>query len=292
MAPDPDQVYVHHRVAAHLVREKVHPEIAVEQQHREGGRENRKGGDDQQTGSERRPAEDRHAHVDHARSAQLEDRRDEVDARQERADPGDLQRPQVIIDADPRRIVEFRQGWVRQPAGAGKLADDKRCVDQQHSGCRQPKTYRVQDRERYVAHAELQWHDEVYQADDKRHRHEEDHDRAMRRENLVVVLRRQIPPRVARRERQLRAHHDRVGKAADQHDQPEHEVHDADPLVVDAGQPLAPQIGPPALPGDQGQNGQNHDNHQQRRAHRDGLVKRDRGPGQLAQHVSSPNAAK
>ena len=40
------------------------------------------------------------------------------------------------------------------------------------------------------------------------------------------------------------AHHDRVGEAAQQHDQAEDHVHDADLLVVDAGEPLAPEVAP------------------------------------------------
>ena len=37
---------------------------------------------------------------------------------------------------------------------------------------------------------------------------------------------------------ELRAHHDRVGESAQQHDQREQNVHDPDALVVDAGDPL------------------------------------------------------
>ena len=73
------------------------------------------------------------------------------------------------------------------------------------------------------------------------------------------MLGRQVSLRIADRDRLLRAHHDRVGKAAQQHDQPQQHVHDADALVVDAGQPLAPQIGPPALYGDEREHGQNDD---------------------------------
>jgi hypothetical protein len=67
----------------------------------------------------------------------------------------------------------------------------------------------------------------------------------------------QVSVRVADGERLLRAHHKRIGKAAKQHDKPQSHVHNADALVVDAGQPLAPQIGPPALHGDDSERGQN-----------------------------------
>ena len=61
------------------------------------------------------------------------------------------------------------------------------------------------------------------------------------------MIRRQVSLRIADRDRLLRAHYDRIGKAAQQHDQAKRHVHDADALVVDAGQPLAPQIWPPSL---------------------------------------------
>ncbi len=81
---------------------------------------------------------------------------------------------------------------------------------------------------------------EVHQSDDERHRHEENHDGAVRRENLVEMLRRQIALRAAGRDCLLRAHHDRIGEAAQQHEQPQHEIHDADALMIDGGEPLAP----------------------------------------------------
>ena len=64
----------------------------------------------------------------------------------------------------------------------------------------------------------------------------------MRREDLVKMLRRQVSLRAARCDRLLRPHHDGVGKAAQQHDQRQYDVHDADALVVDRGEPLSPQI--------------------------------------------------
>jgi hypothetical protein len=92
-----------------VVGEEVEAEIAVEQQHREGRGQDRKGRDDQQVGGQRGPAEHRHAHIGHAGRAHLQDGRDEVDAGQQRADAGDLQRPQVIVDADAGENRQLRQ---------------------------------------------------------------------------------------------------------------------------------------------------------------------------------------
>jgi hypothetical protein len=52
-------------------------------------------------------------------------------------------------------------------------------------------------------------------------RHEKDHDRVVCREDLVVVRRRQISLRIAGRDRLPCAHHDRIGKAPQRHDQAE-----------------------------------------------------------------------
>ena len=48
MTPRPKQIDVHHLVAAGIIGEEMHAEVAVEQQHHEGGGQDRKGGNDQQ----------------------------------------------------------------------------------------------------------------------------------------------------------------------------------------------------------------------------------------------------
>jgi hypothetical protein len=55
-----------------------------------------------------------------------------------------------------------------------------------------PKADRVECGERDVADPELERHDEVHQPDDEGHRDEEDHQRAVGREDLVVMLGRQV----------------------------------------------------------------------------------------------------
>ena len=62
-------------------------------QHGQCGRQDGECSDDQQVGRERRPAEHRHAHVGHAGSMNLQDRRDEVDAGQQGPHTGDLDCP-------------------------------------------------------------------------------------------------------------------------------------------------------------------------------------------------------
>src|SRR5207302_4123129 len=60
-----------------------------------------------------------------------------------------------------------------------------------------------------------------------------------------------------------------------------------DPLVVDAGDPLPPEIWKPSLQRDPGEDADDHHADQGRCDERDRLVERNGRPAQLAQHVQS-----
>ncbi|KAG1553196.1 hypothetical protein G6F50_013067 [Rhizopus delemar] len=152
--------------------------------------------------------------------------------------------PDVVVHADAWTVFDARQRRERQPAGGSELTDPQRQHDQHRAGHEQPEAERVDERERDVARTDLQRHGQVHQAGDQRHRHEEDHDHAVGGEDLVVVVRRQEARGVGGRDRQLGTHHDGVGKAAQQHDQRDDDVHHADALVVDGGQPFRPEVLP------------------------------------------------
>ena len=83
----------------------------------------------------------------------------------------------------------------------------------------------------------------------------------MRREDLVEMLGRQVSLRTARGDRLLCPHHDRVGKATQQHDQRKDDVHDTDALMVDGGDPLSPQIRHVALERDPRKDGYDGEHH-------------------------------
>jgi hypothetical protein len=102
VTPCPEQIDIHHLVAAGVIGKEMHAEITVEQQHQESRGQYWKCSDNQQVGGEAGPAEYRHAEIDHPRRAQFEDRGHEIDAREQRADARDLQCPQVVIDTDVR----------------------------------------------------------------------------------------------------------------------------------------------------------------------------------------------
>jgi hypothetical protein len=107
----------------------------------------------------------------------------------------------------------------------------------------------------------------------------------VRREDLIKMLRRQIALGPAGGDRLLRPHHDCVREAAQQHDQRQDDVHDADALVVDGGEPLLPQIGPISFPCDEREDGHDREDHHRRRGHDNRLIERDCAPSELAEEV-------
>nr|GEU28569.1 hypothetical protein [Tanacetum cinerariifolium] len=244
VAPDPDQVDVQHRVTAEVVGEEVGADHAVQRQHRQGDGQDRERGHDQGVGAQRGPGEHRHFHQVHAWRAHLDDGGDQVDAGERGPDPGHLQRPDIVIDPHVRTGGDPRQRREGQPAGLGEFTDEQRGHGQHGAEGGHPEREVVQERERHVARADLQRHHVVHQTGDERHGHEENHDRAVGRKHLVEVVRRQEAGIVAKGHGLLGAHHDGVGKAAQQHDDTEHHVHDADAFMVDTGHPVAPQGAP------------------------------------------------
>jgi hypothetical protein len=108
MPPDPDEVDVHHRVAAGLVGEEVRSDVAIEREQCEHRGQHRESRDDQHVRAERGPREDRHLHHAHAGRAHLDDGGDEIDAGERGAYPRHLQRPDVVVDADIRTVDDAR----------------------------------------------------------------------------------------------------------------------------------------------------------------------------------------
>ena len=286
MAPDPEQADIVHYVAAVAIGEKVHAEIAVETKQRSGNGQSREGEHYQDVGAQRRPGEQRHHHQPHAGRAPLDDSDEEIDPGQHRADAADQDRPDPVIDADARTELRFRVGRVSAPASGGKLADDERDHNQSGAGRGQPQAHRVHERERHLARTDLLRNDDVEQADQERHRHEEDHDGGVGGENLIEMVRRQIAMRVEC-DRLLGPHHHGIDEAAHQHDQRQRHVHDADLLMVEARQPFGPQIAPLAEPGDERNHAKCAEHSDQCAAHGDATVKRQGVNRQLTEHVSS-----
>lgn len=90
MAPGPDEVDVHHLVAAHIAGEEVRADIAIQRQQGDAHGENRKGGNDQYVGAQGGPGEHRHLHQLHAGCPHAQYRNHEVDPREQRSYSGYL----------------------------------------------------------------------------------------------------------------------------------------------------------------------------------------------------------
>jgi hypothetical protein len=91
MPPRPEQVDIHHLVAAGIIGKEMHAEVTIEQQHHERRGKYRKRGDNHHVGDQGGPAEHRHAEIGHARGTQFENRGHKIDAGKQRPDARDLQ---------------------------------------------------------------------------------------------------------------------------------------------------------------------------------------------------------
>ncbi len=275
VTPGPDQVDVHHHVATHVIGKEMGTQVAVCGQQGDGDGQDREGGDDQHVGAQGGPGEHRQAHHGHARGAHLDDGGEEVHAGQQGPQTRDLQTPDPVVDPDPRTELQPRQGRIGQPAGLGEFTDPEGDVNKHHGRGSEPEAQVVQEGESDVTGTDLQRHYYVHQTDHQRHGHEEDHDDAVGGEDLVVVVRWQYALAPGRGHDLLGTHHHSVGKAAQQHDHAEDEIHDTEAFVVDRGQPLFPQILPLAEIGDETGDTQPTQNDAGDRDHDDGFMVRN-----------------
>ncbi len=249
MAEEPEEVDVVHHVAAEVVGEEVEVEIPVGGQHQRGHGQRRQGEDHDDRGADYRPAEDWHAQEVHARRAFLVDRDGKVDSRQRRADPRQNDGPDPVVR--PRTGLKIGTGIRRVvgPAAGRELAQYEGDHHQRCPRCRQPEADLVHHRKGHVTRADLQRHHVVDHPGDKGYRDEEDHDGAVGTEQLREVVRRQEPTMQAKG--LLGPHQHALNHATGQHDQRQRAIHDADSLVIDTGQPVAPERPPEAEPGQQ-----------------------------------------
>jgi len=146
----------------------------------------------------------------------------------------------------------------------------------QPPSCGQPETKRIHKGKGYIACTDLLRHNNIHQPDQKRHGHEHNHDRAVSAEYLIEVLRLQKAERASRCNGLLRAHQHGIREPAQQHDQRENNVHDADLLVVEACQPFRVKVSPLLVVRDQAHDHQAQENRTTYRTHRDRFVIRNR----------------
>ncbi len=164
-------------------------ELAVGLEGEQRAGEDREGDQHQDRGDQHGPHEDRHPEHGHAGGPHADDRGDEVDRAQDGAETGHPQAhdPQVATDAGA--VDRVGQRRVGEPAeGGGATRGEEAGADDQAAEQVEPVAEHVQPRERDVGRADLERHDRVAEAEEQRRREQQQHDRAVHGEELVVEL--------------------------------------------------------------------------------------------------------
>ena len=170
----------------------------------------------------------------HLRRATAEDRGDEVNIGADRSDAEDKERERPIIYSGLRRVSGLTQRRVGEPSHRRRAACQETEVQQDPAKRNEPEAESIEARESHVARADLERHDVVGQPEEHRHGDEKNHRRAMHREDHVIGVRMQ---QGVVRNGQLQPNEQRFDPADDEENQPRHHVENADPLVIDRGEP-------------------------------------------------------
>ena len=248
MSKEPEEVLPQHGVSAGLGVEEMRPQKAVEEQHHLGGRQRPHRHQDQPRNHQHHPDEERHARKRHPSATQSERRGDHIDGRRDAPKTGDQDAENPVI-----RGVSAREGLPRErrvgepahigcsaraiePVGAQVTEIEEQCAEEKH-----PESPGIEPGKGHVSGANHQRKQIICDPDDHRHAHEEDHGRAMYREEAVEDLgREQIVPRVE----ELQPHHGGLRAAHQEKEQPRSDVEHAQPLVVHGGHPSVQAIRP------------------------------------------------
>ena len=233
VAEEPEDVLPQDDDASSVRVEEARTELTVREHHDQCGREDGRREEHEERRREDAPREHGHPHHRHARCAHPQDRHDEVDRAQDRGgayeheahDPQVLSRPEL-----------FRQRRVAGPPGCGRSAvGEESRQDRQAAGGEQPEGQGVDPGERHVEGADLQRHEEVPEPREQREDHEEDHQRPVQREELVVGVRGEdLRPRPG----ELGPHQQREDPCHGEEREAVDQVEQSDLLVIGRGQPV------------------------------------------------------
>ncbi|NCL75368.1 hypothetical protein AIIKEEIJ_02828 [Rhodococcus sp. YH1] len=232
VAEEPEQVLPQHDSARSGV-EDVSAELAVDEQGDQRRREQREDQQDQQRGDEGVPGEDRHPEHGHAGGAQAHDGGDEVDRTEDRAETADGESEDPQVGTDAGRVQRVRQRHIRRPPEVGRASGGEEAGGgHEPAEDVEPEAHRIESGKGHVRSADLQRQQIVGEAEEHRGRVQQQHDRAVHGEQLVVLLVRQ----------ELQAGHgelttdEQCHEAADEEPREgRHDVHHADDLVVGGG---------------------------------------------------------
>ncbi len=228
VAEVPEQVLPEQRATVGGV-EHVRAEAPVGLQGEQRRGEHGEGDQHEDRGRQEGPAEDRQPEHRHARGPHRQDRCDHVDGAEDGTDTGDRETHDPQVGAHSRRVhlaVQWRVGEPAEGRGAvrGQEPEDHRQAAEQE----EPVGHRVQPRERHVRRADLQRHQEVRERERQWGGEHEQHQCAVQREKLVVLLVGEVlQPRAG----EFRPHHH--GQDTGEEEEPERRdgVQDGDVLV-------------------------------------------------------------
>ena len=237
MTEEPEQVLEQDRVAAAGGVEELGTEMAVGQQHGYRPGQHRQRGDQQESGDQPAPGEERQLHHGHAGRPHVEDGDNDVDRPHDRRDAEDMYGEDGEIDAHPALYREWR---VEGPPGCQCAVADteqgqrERQGKQERGGRQQPETPVIEARQRHVGRADHQRDHPVGKSGGGRHQCREDHHQRMDADQLVEKLGlHQLQSGLE----QLGAYREDHDAADEEHDQRKGQVHRPDVLVVRRRQP-------------------------------------------------------
>ncbi len=167
----------------------MRPELAVCPHRQQRGGQHREGHQDHDRGDQDGPGEQGHPEHRHAGSAQTDDRGDEVDCTQDRAETSQRETEDPQVTAQAGAVGHIRKWSVGEPA------EGRRTLGCQEPGARdqtaekvRPVGEHVEPWERHIWRADLDRHEGVGESGEQRSREQQQHDRAVHGEQLVVLL--------------------------------------------------------------------------------------------------------
>ena len=185
---EPEDVLPEHHAAAVRV-EDVRTEASVGAEREERGGQGREDEEHEDRGDEDGPHEDRHPEHRHAGRAHREDRRDEVDRPEDGAETAERQAEDPEVAAHAGAVGGVGQRRVGEPAEGRRATGGEEATGRDEPTEEvEPVGEHVEPRERHVGRADLQRHERVGEGGEQRRREQQQHDRAVHREHLVVLV--------------------------------------------------------------------------------------------------------
>jgi hypothetical protein len=123
--------------------------------------------------------------------------------------------------------------------GVESAASDEAVVQQQPAEARDPEAECIEARKRHIARTDHQGDQVIAEAEENRDTDEEDHRRAVHGEEAVEDLGRE---KAVIRNGKLDAHQERFEARNDEEDQSVGDVHQADLLMIDGGEPVVQHL--------------------------------------------------